>query len=370
MDCGEWVTITEVENYGGTAEQMYISVSLPDNPSIENIQMVYHNLDEGYILPVGTEVWGDYGTTFPIDLKYPLVEAYCVPWEAGQAKTLQFKVRAEKAGLFRFFVKTTAETNEHWTYDPSSGVMDQQNEYVYVYEINVRSHHKDLIQQYFPYFIFDEEEECYPTNFLYDDDNITNNADNYNETWPYYTYVHTVETEDHLCIQYWFYYCRDDKLWGLEIPFGAHDHDWESVYVYLEKQNDDYIPAYVFYFRHMVFEEPEFVDFYVTPGWDSETISKMGTNPVVYVARDSHASYEKTTYNYGIFFTEVPGLGGYIPIFAARKGSRPGKKGAFYSRQDSPFSSIEIVSSLRLAEYSRQSTFAFPALGDSVAGKR
>ena len=134
------------------------------------------------------------------------------------------------------------------------------------------------------------------------------NTSNYNESWPYYMYVHTVESENYLCIQYWTYYCRDDKLWGLEVPLaGAHDHDWESVYVYLEKQNGNYTPAFITYFRHMKFEDLNLVEFYATYGWDSKTINKVGTHPIVHVARDSHASYEKTTYGYGIFVTEVPG---------------------------------------------------------------
>lgn len=63
-------------------------------------------------------------------------------------------------------------------------------------------------------------------------------------------YVHTVETDDYLYIQYGSYYCRNDKLCGLEVPFvGARDHDWESIYVYLEKPHDNYIPAYITYFK-------------------------------------------------------------------------------------------------------------------------
>jgi len=140
VDYGDWVTITvKARNGGERADEMYISVSLPDNPPIENIQMVSHDLQEAYILPVGAEVWGDYGTTYPIVLGYPLVEGFKENWETGEIKTLQFKVKPTSVGIFRFFVKTTAKVNGEWSYDPQSGPRDQQNEYVGVYTVSVRS---------------------------------------------------------------------------------------------------------------------------------------------------------------------------------------------------------------------------------------
>lgn len=135
---GDWVTITvEARNNGEKADEMYISVSLPENPPIENIQMVSHNLQSAYILPVGTQVWGDYGTTFPVALQYPLVEGFKENWETGETKTLQFKVKPHDRGIFRFFVKTTAQITGEWRYDPQSGTKDQQNEFVYIYPISV-----------------------------------------------------------------------------------------------------------------------------------------------------------------------------------------------------------------------------------------
>jgi len=173
-----------------------------------------------------------------------------------------------------------------------------------------------LIEAYFPYFIFDEEEQLYPTDFYTDDTDITNNPDNYDGSWPSTVYVNTLENEDYLCIQYWLYYCRDDKLWGVDIPLiGAHDHDWESVYVYLERQGESYNPAFVTYFRHMTFDDLELVEFFNTYSWDSGTIEKAGTHSIVHVALDSHGSYEKTTYGYGIFVINIP-LPTFLPIVA------------------------------------------------------
>ncbi|MEM2111853.1 MAG: NosD domain-containing protein [Candidatus Bathyarchaeia archaeon] len=149
IEMGEWATITvEARNDGEKANEMYISVSLPDNPPIDNIQIISHDLQDAYILPVGAEVWGDYGTTYPIILEYPLVEGFKENWETGETKTLQFKVKPHKPGIFHFYVKTTAQIDGLWNYDPQSGIKDQQDEYVYVYQIQARSPAVDLLVPY------------------------------------------------------------------------------------------------------------------------------------------------------------------------------------------------------------------------------
>jgi len=138
IDYGDRVTITvKARNDGDKADEMYISVSLPDNPPIDNIQMVSHDLQDVYILSAGSEVWGDYGTTYPIVLEYPLVEGFKEYWETGETKTLEFRVKPQNPGTFRFFVKATTQLNGEWRYDPESGTRDQQNEYVDVYAVSV-----------------------------------------------------------------------------------------------------------------------------------------------------------------------------------------------------------------------------------------
>ena len=84
--------------------------------------------------------------------------------------------------------------------------------------------YEEEIQKYFPHLIFDKDEKYYPTNFLFDDNNITNNPSSYNLSWPKTVYVHTVtgtyNEKDYLVIEYWFYYVRDSKVWDIELPFG------------------------------------------------------------------------------------------------------------------------------------------------------
>jgi len=173
-----------------------------------------------------------------------------------------------------------------------------------------------LIKKYFPYIIFDEEEKYFPTNFYYDDSDIDNNPSKYDKnTWPICVYVHVVEGrwkdwgswedygkyKDWIVIEYWFYYVRDNKLWDIPI-LGAHDHDWESVYVFLEKKEPEPEPRYVIYFHHYggVWWIPDKQDSYDRVNWkvpgcpacECEKVNE--THPVVHIARDSHASYPWT----------------------------------------------------------------------------
>lgn len=194
-----------------------------------------------------------------------------------------------------------------------------------------------LIREYFPHFIFDEKEKYYPTDFLHDDNDITNNPSNYNESWPLTIYIHTVEFDstvylgkEFLAIEYWLYYTRDDGTTLIEIEddevvLGQHDHDWESVFVLLEKTNNQYSPAYVAYFHHTNFEFPP-----LEPSGDSWSLNRWDlfdlpafdvedeTHPVVHVCRDSHASVEKSYFGYGLSWIKISKKAVYdfhFPVF-------------------------------------------------------
>jgi len=145
IELGEWVTVTiEARNDGNEADEMYITASLPENPPIENIEILSHDLQNAYVLPVGSEVFGCYGKVYPVTLDYPLVEGFKENWERGESKTIQFEVRPQEAGIFQFCVKSTAQINGIWRNDPTSGTKDQQHEYVYICEIDVKPDHIDL----------------------------------------------------------------------------------------------------------------------------------------------------------------------------------------------------------------------------------
>jgi parallel beta-helix repeat protein len=187
----------------------------------------------------------------------------------------------------------------------------------------------DLVKIYFPYLIFDEEEQFFPTNFFYDDANITNNPMNYNLSWPLTLYVHTVEchsdvdNKDYLCLQYWFYYSNDsgkvvvpETPWTNETTFWPHPHDWESIFVFLEVQGTNYIPKWITYFHHVeIWVDLGTLkltcrDCYETMNWQNpisirEPEKVNDTHPVVHVARHSHASYPHTVFDYVIHLTTI-----------------------------------------------------------------
>lgn len=156
----------------------------------------------------------------------------------------------------------------------------------------------ELLEQYFPHLIFDEVEEYYPCNFYNDDDDIDDNPYRYSTSWPLTCYVHTTEisrgNEDYLVLEYWFYYAKDTKFWDTGF-LGAHDHDWESVYIYLDKS--DYSPEFITYFHHIYLDTGN--DKYVTYEWDSSSFDKIGNHPTIHVARGSHASYGDTFLDIG-----------------------------------------------------------------------
>lgn len=215
--------------------------------------------------------------------------------------------------------KMKQEGNVEYFYEQNSGILaSYTSEWSGDYFGNYTGRDREIlsntwieapeVQTYFPHFVFDEGEKFYPTDFLYDDGTIENNPSEYNFTWPTCVYVHTVEgsyeeylggpKEDFLVIEYWLYYVRDSKAFNHEVPvIGAHDHDWESVYVFLKKSGGKFIPSYATYFRHRTLLVP---DYFATVAWSGIQIVGS-THPVVHVARDSHASYEKTIWGFGIF---------------------------------------------------------------------
>jgi len=136
---GNWVTITiEVINEGGDADWQSIAVSFPDNPSTSNIEIVEHNLNKAEAFaPNDKEVGYRYGTG-KRKLSYPLVEAECAPWKKGETHRLVVKVKPETTGMLTFYVKTVAEKAGQYTYDPSSGDTDQQQECVKTYTVTVK----------------------------------------------------------------------------------------------------------------------------------------------------------------------------------------------------------------------------------------
>lgn len=137
---GDWIEISVTAKNNGPAGEMYLSISLPDNPSSSRISIVSGFNDPGIHLP-GKTVNSNYGQS-KVTLSYPLIEDYLVSWPNGASKTLKTKVKPEKLGTCTFYVKVVAFGAGTWTYDPTSGTKDQQNEYV---KVNTRQVSIDIV---------------------------------------------------------------------------------------------------------------------------------------------------------------------------------------------------------------------------------
>lgn len=122
--------------------------------------------------------------------------------------------------------------------------------------------------------------------------------ENQDETHPTY-YARKMEdsylngfTQQHFTVlQYWFFYAFND--WRRHGGLNNHEGDWESVFVFLDKDTED--PLYIAYSSHhndgdgddSLYQEAA-VWRHWNPGTDIETV---GSRPTSYVSLGSHANY-------------------------------------------------------------------------------
>ena len=128
------------KNYGGEASEAYLSVSFPDNPSY--VEITSSDASNRKVYRKGDyPLFGGYGS-YKLTAKYPLAEVWEVPWKYLVRHYQTVEVKPEKAGTFTFNVKMTAkQKNDGWFADPgvhSSYPIDQQDEHVYQYKIQVK----------------------------------------------------------------------------------------------------------------------------------------------------------------------------------------------------------------------------------------
>jgi hypothetical protein len=99
-------------------------------------------------------------------------------------------------------------------------------------------------------------------------------------------------THEYIVLQYWYFYAMND--WKEKGGLNNHEGDWESVFVFLDKDSEE--PKYVAFSSHLNDGEPEgsFVQYdSVRREWSDEDIERNGTNVMSYVALGSHANYSK-----------------------------------------------------------------------------
>ena len=104
------------------------------------MKWISDDLDYFKLGNIGDEFYCGYGS-YKCNLKYPVAEGWSVNWQSREEEYLEVKVKPEKTGRFKFYVKSVAGRQPDGVpsaWDPTSGTKDQQNEYVKVYTINVR----------------------------------------------------------------------------------------------------------------------------------------------------------------------------------------------------------------------------------------
>lgn len=136
IEPGAWVTITvRITNDGpDTAPYQTLHIGLPFDPPSSDIQIVSTNLDEAKIYPKGSTLSSMYGQ-IKITSRYPIVEGVAKNLKPGDTKELVIKVKFPDSDTVAFDLKTVAG-DENWVVlakDPSSGMLDQQGEYVRPY---------------------------------------------------------------------------------------------------------------------------------------------------------------------------------------------------------------------------------------------
>ena len=137
---GEEVTVEAIfKNKGGTSAWQSIAISSPDIENTESYTILDSDLDYCEKYGIGYEAGYNYGnTTKP--LKYPLIEGANNNWEGGLTGGVTLKIKPEKEGVLRIYAKSVAYGSGVWRSAPGifeTHTKDQQNEYVYVKEVNV-----------------------------------------------------------------------------------------------------------------------------------------------------------------------------------------------------------------------------------------
>ena len=138
---GESFTISvTATNKGDEIDMQTVSIGFPNFTDIGNIKVANHNFRQTPMLvgkgkPVGSEY---VGTEKTISAQYAVVEAMSRPWASGSSYSIDLHITPEVEGRFVVFVKSVAlphnGSQAHW---PQEGILDQQNELVKVYAVDV-----------------------------------------------------------------------------------------------------------------------------------------------------------------------------------------------------------------------------------------
>lgn len=126
-------------NRGEPADLQLVSVAFPNATSTDIVTVSDHNFKQlpDFIEP-GEKIGYGYTGIQSAIASYPAVEAVSRPWEPGEAYNIDLLVKPESEGRFVVFVKAVGlPHNGDQAHFPADGILDQQDEYVDVYEVMV-----------------------------------------------------------------------------------------------------------------------------------------------------------------------------------------------------------------------------------------
>ena len=138
---GESFEITlSASNQGSDADLQTVTVEFPQNDNLDNVKIIsYDFLQSPKSFLKGKEIGSDYtGGKTLVQSKYPFLEAYSRPAKIGSSYTMTLQVTPTQAETYTINAKTVAmpHINEQ-SHFPISGTLDQQNEFVQQYTVEV-----------------------------------------------------------------------------------------------------------------------------------------------------------------------------------------------------------------------------------------
>jgi hypothetical protein len=133
------ISVTGINN-GDEADMQIVSVGFPNLTTTDNIKILKHDFLQTPILIAPRErLSSAYSNTErPVSAQYTSIEASSRPWERGKIYSADLQVIPKTEGRFIIFIKSVALPHT-WqgAHYPQDGVLDQQNEFVKVYSVQV-----------------------------------------------------------------------------------------------------------------------------------------------------------------------------------------------------------------------------------------
>jgi hypothetical protein len=138
---GESFTLqVSATNGGDHADRQIVSVAFPNATRSQDVAVIveYDFKQSPEFIEIGRLIGFGYTGVQSAQAQYPAIEGHSAPWENGESFSTSLSITPEHEGRFVVFVKAVGLPHNgdqaHW---PSSGVLDHQDEYVSVVQVDV-----------------------------------------------------------------------------------------------------------------------------------------------------------------------------------------------------------------------------------------